>query len=236
MSSDSRSFAIVPAAGRGTRLDAAVPKQYLPLAGRTVLEWSVDVLDRARWIEQVLVVVAADDTRAAALLAARPRVRVIDVGGATRRDSVLNAMRMLTLARPHDWVLVHDAARPGLTAAALERLRGSLADDPVGGLLAQRVADTVKRAGGQVGAPRVAQTLERDGLWLAQTPQMFRYGPLLAALERHPSVTDEAGAIEADGGVPRLVEGPRSNFKVTTLEDLEMMQSLLDATDAADRR
>lgn len=236
MSSDSRSFAIVPAAGRGTRFDAAIPKQYLPLAGRTVLEWSVDVLDRARWIEQVLVVVAAGDTRAAALLGGRSRVRVLDVGGATRRDSVLNAMRSLTVARPDDWVLVHDAARPGLTAASLERLRESLADEPVGGLLAQRVADTVKRAGGQGPAERVAQTLERDGLWLAQTPQMFRYGPLLEALERHASVTDEAAAIEAAGLVPRLVEGPRSNFKVTTVEDLEMMQRLLAAADATDRR
>ena len=183
------------------------------------------------WIDRVLVVVAPGDAHAApacSALAARSggRLRIAEVGGATRRDSVLAGLETLAAAgaAAHDWVLVHDAARPGLGAAALERLRASLSAHPVGGLLALPVADTVKRADER---GEVAGTVAREGLWLAQTPQMFRLGVLREALARHPEVTDEAGAIEAEGLPALLVEGERRNFKVTTADDLALMAALL---------
>ena len=226
-----RFHAVVPAAGVGARLGAAVPKQYLEIGGVRVLARSVRPLLDAPWIDRVLVVVAPGDAHAApacSALAARSggRLRIAEVGGATRRDSVLAGLETLAAAgaASHDWVLVHDAARPGLGAAALERLRASLSAHPVGGLLALPVADTVKRADER---GEVAGTVAREGLWLAQTPQMFRLGVLREALARHPEVTDEAGAIEAEGLPALLVEGERRNFKVTTADDLALMAALL---------
>jgi 2-C-methyl-D-erythritol 4-phosphate cytidylyltransferase len=229
-----RHFAVVPAAGVGVRVGAGVPKQYLELAGATVLERSLDALRAADWIARIVVVTAPGDERAARLLAGAARVDVRATGGATRRESVLAGLRALAdAAAPDDWVLVHDAARPGLTVASLESLRAELAGDPVGGLLALPVADTVKRADAD---SRVERTLPRDGLWLAQTPQMFRYGLLRAALAAHADVTDEAGAIEAGGRAPRLVRGERRNFKVTTAEDLELMAAVLAGPGAGGQR
>jgi len=219
---------VIPAAGAGTRLGAAQPKQYLALGGRPMLRWSVDALLAALWIERVLVVVAPDDRRAAALLEGLERVEVLDAGGAARRDSVLAGLRALadSGARDDDWVLVHDAARPGLALQLLERLRDSLGESAVGGLLALPVSDTVKRAADD--GRSVAATVERERLWLAQTPQMFRLRLLLDALAAHPGVTDEAAAIERAGHALLLVEGARANFKVTTAEDLELMRALLE--------
>lgn len=248
-----RHYAIVPAAGVGSRFGAPMPKQYLPIGERTVLQWAVAPLLRARWIVEVLVVVAPDDDRAMGLFAGEPRVRVLAAGGATRRDTVLNALAHLHDARDDDWVLVHDAARPGLDDEALQRLRDALSGEPSadglpddriarlsgqqagqpsdprlrragGGLLAWPVSDTVKRAGD---GDRVAATLPREGLWLAQTPQMFGRALLQAALARHPQVTDEAGAVEAEGRPVRLVRGSSTNFKVTTSDDLALMRRLL---------
>ena len=220
-----RYFAVVPAAGVGARVGAACPKQYLPLAGRTVLQHALAALCAAEWIEQVVVVVAPGDHRARALLGDAPRVRISPTGGRARRDSVLAGLdALLGEAGDDDWVLVHDAARPGLTSAALLRLRDTLQDHPVGGLLALPVADTVKRARADAG---VECTVSREHLWLAQTPQMFRAGLLREALLRCPDATDEAGAVESMGQVPRLVEGERRNFKVTAAEDLLLMQAVL---------
>lgn len=218
----------MPAAGAGTRLGARQPKQYLALAGRPMLRWSVEALLSAPWIERVLVVVAPDDGCADGLLADLARVEVLAAGGATRRDSVLAGLRALAAsgARGDDWVLVHDAARPALPPGLLERLRDSVGASAVGGLLAVPVSDTVKRAAR--GRRSVDATVERSGLWLAQTPQMFRLGLLHDALLGHPAVTDEASAVERAGHVPLLVEGARTNFKVTTAEDLELMRALLE--------
>lgn len=220
-----RHFAVVPAAGVGTRVGAGVPKQYLEVAGVTVLERSLDALCSAPWIDRIVVVSAPGDDRARQLLAGRSRVEVHATGGATRRDSVLAGLMALEgVARAHDWVLVHDAARPGLTGDSLDTLRAALANDEVGGLLALPVADTVKRADVH---GRIAATVSRDGLWLAQTPQMFRFERLHTALAAHPHVTDEAAAVEAAGAMPLLVAGERRNFKVTTAEDLRLMTALL---------
>ncbi len=226
--STARFFAVIPAAGAGARLGAPQPKQYLALGARPMLRWSVDALRVAPWIERVLVVVAPGDRRAARLLAGLARVEVLALGGAARRDSVLAGLRALagTGARADDWVLVHDAARPGLAPGLLDRLRDALGESAVGGLLALPASDTVKRSG-EVGRS-VAATLERERLWLAQTPQMFRLGLLLDALAAHPGVTDEAAAVERAGHAPLLVEGARANFKVTTAEDLELMRALLE--------
>lgn len=223
-----RFLALVPAAGIGSRVGAALPKQYLRLGRQTMLEHSVDALRAAPWIDRVVVVVAPEDTRASALLADRSRVQVLREGGASRADTVLAGLRAMRRegARNDDWVLVHDAARPGLEPAMLERLRSCLGASPVGGLLAVPVGETVKQTGEDPEA--VAVTLDRDRLWVAQTPQMFRFGMLLEALAAHPLVTDEAAAIERAGHAPRLVEGGRSNFKVTTAEDIELMRSLLE--------
>ncbi len=222
-----RFLALVPAAGTGSRVGAALPKQYLPLGRQTMLEHSVDALRAAPWIDRVIVVVAPDDSRASTLLGARTRVEVLREGGASRRDTVLAGLQSMRRqgARAHDWVLVHDAARPGLSLAMLERLRSELAGSPAGGLLAMPVGDTVKQTAGDRNS--VAATLDRDRLWVAQTPQMFRLGLLLEALSAHAGVTDEAAAIERAGHAPRLVEGGRSNFKVTTAEDVALMRSLL---------
>ena len=232
-----RFFAVVPAAGVGTRLGAAIPKQYLEIGGRSLLTRSVDALLAVPWIDRVVVVVAPGDSHAPRVLGgldadAFARVRVEPVGGATRRDSVLAGLRALQAdpVQPpaaSDWVLVHDAARPGLPVEVLERLRGALREEAVGGIAALPVADTVKRADP---TEHVAATVSRSGLWLAQTPQMFRLATLCDALERHPEVTDEAAAIEACGLPVRLVEGDRRNFKVTTADDLAMMTMLLAGT------
>ncbi|MCD6675332.1 MAG: 2-C-methyl-D-erythritol 4-phosphate cytidylyltransferase [Burkholderiaceae bacterium] len=218
--------ALIPAAGIGTRVGGPLPKQYLALGARSMLEWSVDALCAATWIERVVVVVAPDDQRAAMLLHGRARVEVLARGGATRRDSVLAGLRSLMRRHDaHDWVLVHDAARPALDAAALERLRGAVSASRVGGLLALPVGDTVKRAAGD--RRSVAATVDREGLWAAQTPQMFRLGLLLDALAAHADVTDEASAVERNGHAPLLVEGARSNFKVTSAEDVALMRLVL---------
>lgn len=233
-----RYWAVVPAGGSGTRLGAATPKQYLDLAGQTMIEWSVAALMRADWIEKLLVVVAPTDPRAAVLLRDRSRVEVLARGGATRRDTVLEGLLYLrdSIGAPEsDWVMVHDAARPAVSLAALERLRDALAGGDTGGLLAVPVADTVKRerriaseAGGTVRrSPPVAATVDRSDLWLAQTPQMFRLGRLADALEQFSDVTDEASAIEAAGDPVLLIEGDRMNFKVTTADDLDLMRRVL---------
>lgn len=223
-----RFFAVVPAAGAGTRLGATQPKQYLALAGKPMLRWSVDALLAVQWIERVLVVAAPGDERAGALLAGVSRVQVLAAGGATRRDSVLAGLRSLAGAgaRDDDWVLVHDAARPGLAPSLLARLRDGLGQSAIGGLLSLPVSDTVKRTADD--RRSIAATVERERLWLAQTPQMFRLRLLLDALLAHPEVTDEAAAVERAGHAPLLVEGARANFKVTTAEDLELMRALLE--------
>ena len=200
-----RHFALVPAAGTGTRLGASVPKQYLPVAGRPLLWHAVANLLAHPSIGRVAVVLHPQDR----LFEQQPwaqmgeRVSALRCGGATRAESVRNGLSALSddLAAD-DWVLVHDAARPCLTLELLQRLIETLDGDAVGGLLAVPVADTLKRSGSD---QRVVRTEPREGLWRAQTPQMFRFGLLARALERADlaAVTDEASAVEALGLFPR---------------------------------
>jgi 2-C-methyl-D-erythritol 4-phosphate cytidylyltransferase/2-C-methyl-D-erythritol 2,4-cyclodiphosphate synthase len=214
------------------------PKQYLALAGATVLERTVAALADTGRFHTVLVVVSAGDETAVGLAGLqRPGVAIAAVGGATRRDSVLNGLNALSSthgAIGSDWVWVHDAARPGLEAECIERLATALIDEPVGALLALPVTDTVKRmqtvkttpaGGASSNGERSAGTVSREGLWLAQTPQVFPLDRLKNALNRHAEVTDEASAIEATGFTPRLVAGSRRNIKVTTMDDLTALRA-----------
>lgn len=230
-------FALVPAAGSGSRMGGELPKQYLPLAGRPMIFHALAALAAVPAIAKVYVVLASDDAEWAqhdwSELAGR--IEVLRCGGGTRAASVANGLRAMAgrtgdavAAVADDWVLVHDAARACVTPAQIAALIAAVGDDPVGGILAVPLADTLKRAGAfAADAGRIAATVPRDGLWLAQTPQMFRHAMLLAALERTPDVTDEAGAIEALGLLPKLVAADSSNFKVTWPLDLAMAELIL---------
>ncbi len=225
-------IAIVPAAGVGSRAGRGdMPKQYRPLGGVPMLRRAVLALLADARIAQVRVAVSAEDGWVEEALRGLPRTVWRPCGGPTRADTVAGALADAAL-RDDAWVLVHDAARPGLPAEALGRLIDACLDDEVGGLLALPVPDTVKAAQpGGAGGPYVRATVERDGLWLAQTPQMFRAGLLRHALaqarERGLAVTDEASAIEAQGLAPRLVTGSARNFKVTWPDDFALMEKWL---------
>jgi 2-C-methyl-D-erythritol 4-phosphate cytidylyltransferase len=224
-------WAVIPAAGAGRRMGGAIPKQYLPLAGRLVIEHTL-----ARFVEHpkiagIVVAVDASDDHWPSLKLASAKPLITVTGGRERCHSVLNALKHLqTLARADDWVLVHDAARPCLSPDDLDKLTTTLADDPVGGILAAPVRDTLKRADGE---NRIDQTVDRTALWHALTPQMFRLAVLHAALqasiEADVAVTDEAAAVERMGLRPRLVEGRSDNIKITHTQDLALAERILAA-------
>ncbi len=218
---------VIPAAGVGARMAADRPKQYLEVAGRCILEHTLDCFLDHPGLLGVMVCLAVDDPYWPNLaLASDPRIRRAD-GGRERADSVLAGLRALQLAGAveDDWVLVHDAARPNLARSDLDRLLDTLATDLVGGLLAVPARDTLKRADA---AGRVAQTVDRAVIWQAYTPQMFRLGDLRqaldAALAAGVPITDEASALEWVGKAPRLVEGRADNLKVTRPEDLQWLR------------
>ena len=220
-------WVVIPAAGIGSRMRADRPKQYLQLAGRTILEHTLDCfLDHPR-LKGLVLSLAADDPFWPALPCATDlRIQRVE-GGAERADSVLaGLLRLVELgAQEGDWVLVHDAARPNLARSDLDRLLAELADDPVGGLLAVPARDTLKRIGAD---GRVAETVDRSLIWQAYTPQMFRFAALHRALAdalvAGVAVTDEASALEWAGQAPRLVEGRADNLKITRPEDLEWLR------------
>jgi len=221
--------ALIPAAGSGTRFGGALPKQYQQLAGRPMLAWSLAAFAAVPEVASVTVVLAPGDVFFDAL---QLPAEVVRAGGATRHASVLNALDVLATRAvaplaDDDWILVHDAARPGITPALLRTLITTLGNDPVGGLLALPVADTLKRAADGC----VAATVPRDGLWQAQPPQMFRFGllrqALRAALDQGLAVTDEASAVEAAGYRPRLIPGSLRNAKVTWPDDQKMVEHFL---------
>ena len=227
--SERRYWAVVPAAGVGQRMCATVPKQYLRLAGCTVIEHTLDILLRHPRIRGVVVAINAVDTHWLSLPIAASR-RVLRVtGGAERAQSVLQGLQALQeWTHAQDWVLVHDAVRPCLRKSDLDALILALEHDPVGGLLATPVRDTMKRADSE---GRVSATEDRSNLWHAQTPQMFRYGVLTNALQtaigQGLTITDEASAVEGVGLAPRLVTGRADNIKITRPEDLALAEFYL---------
>ena len=207
----------------------ASPKQYLPLAGQPMIRHALATLCATPAVASVFVVLAPDDAHWPAVQMATlgPKLRILRCGGETRAHSVTNGLRAMAAelgAIDRDWVLVHDAARPCLTVAMVEKLIAEVGEDDAGGLLAVPVADTLKRAGD---GDRILQTVSRERLWQAQTPQMFRHKLLLAALTTAPQVTDEAGAVEALGHAPRLVAADVSNLKVTYPLDLQLAEWIL---------
>jgi 2-C-methyl-D-erythritol 4-phosphate cytidylyltransferase / 2-C-methyl-D-erythritol 2,4-cyclodiphosphate synthase len=222
-----RWFGLIPAAGIGSRVGGPIPKQYLPLGASTVLQTALNCLLTAK-PKQVLVVLAPADKHATPL-ALGDGVTLVYEGGATRSESVQAGLRALLRQGAHgqDWVLVHDAARPGLSVQALQALLAAGSNHPVGAYLALPCADTVRQIlGGDVLA------LPREQLWLAQTPQMFRISDLLLALQQMPQATDEASAMmlwakQHGLAMPAIVPGERANFKVTTAEDLALMQTIV---------
>lgn len=227
----SRYFALVPAAGSGSRMGDTRPKQYLPLAGQPLIRHTLATLCTHPRIEKVFVVLAVDDREWDrhdwSLLG--PKLTPLFCGGATRADSVLGGLRSISdRVAPKDWVLVHDAARPCLGGWHIDKLIETVGNDEVGGLLAVPVADTLKRADAH---GRSRGTVAREGLWQAQTPQMFRYVLLHRALESQRVVTDEAGAIEALGLHPLLVPADPTNLKVTWPQDLSLAQWILERRD-----
>ncbi|MEO7559499.1 MAG: 2-C-methyl-D-erythritol 4-phosphate cytidylyltransferase [Nitrosospira sp.] len=225
------SFALIPAAGSGSRMGDELPKQYLPLAGRPMIYYTLRILCSSSRIARVFVVLAPGDEEWLRhdWSEFSDRLVVLECGGETRAESVLNGLKAAQGASPindDDWVLVHDAARPCLGTTQLDKLMNELADDEVGGLLAVPVADTLKR--GNAGN-RVERTESRENLWQAQTPQMFRYKLLMEALSMSGGVTmtDDAGAIEALGLHPKLVLSDARNLKVTYPQDLALAELIL---------
>ena len=224
MADSQQYWAVIPAAGIGARMGSAIPKQYLPLNSKRVIEHTINTLLLHPAINGAVVAVSDDDTWWPQVKNQFDKPVWQAKGGAQRSDSVLSALEVLSEhANGHDWVLVHDAARPCLRHEDIDKLITELSDDSVGGILAVPVRDTMKRADAD---NLIEYTEERAGLWHALTPQMFHLTPLRDALQRaqaeHTVITDEAAAMEFIGLRPRLVEGHADNIKITRPEDLQL--------------
>lgn len=234
-----RCFALVPAAGVGSRSGADRPKQYVPLAGRPMIAHTLEALAAVTRLDATLVVLSPEDDEFQRCVPgfAGDRGWIAHCGGASRAETVAKGLQALRErgAQPHDWVLVHDAARCLLRPEWVDRLIDACEPDEIGGLLALPLADTLKDvasadAARDAGAvlPRVGATVDRRGKWAAQTPQMFRLGLLAPALARGTDgITDEASAVEALGHRPLLVEASMENFKVTWPADFALAERLL---------
>ena len=228
MNSNIPCWAVVPAAGVGKRMQADRPKQYLPLAGKTVIEHTLARLLQSGAFQAVAVAISVEDPYWPELeIATHPEV-ITAPGGKERADSVLSALKALQgRAVENDWVLVHDAARPCLTGEDIRLLITTLKDDAIGGILALSSHDTLK----QVDGDTISATLDRKHIWRALTPQMFRYGMLRDALQQaegNPAITDEASALEIQGFRPKIVEGRPDNIKITRPEDLALAQFYME--------
>jgi 2-C-methyl-D-erythritol 4-phosphate cytidylyltransferase / 2-C-methyl-D-erythritol 2,4-cyclodiphosphate synthase len=243
-----RLWAIVPAAGRGERFASSaspgIPKQYTPLLGRSVLEWSLRALLAEPRIQGIVVVLAAGDAHWAEIARSLDSPKLLTtIGGAHRQDSVMNGLEYLApTAQADDWILVHDAARPCLRAGDLSALCDALENNPrsaaaeIGGVvLAAPIVDTIKRE-----LPHGLETVDRTGLWRALTPQIFAYAALRKALNDAAAdklaVTDEAQAMERMGIRAALVPGSPFNIKVTRAEDLEVAAAILKMGESSQMR
>lgn len=236
MSSAVKYWVIIPAAGSGSRMQSDIPKQYLEILGKTIIEHTISVFLGSEKIQQVMVCLPAEDTVFSNLgVAQSPKVSTTQ-GGSSRAESVFNGLQALS-ADEQDWVLVHDAARPCFSSELLETLLTELVEDEVGGIVAVPAKDTLKLADPD---NRINSTVDRSTIWQAQTPQMFRYHLLKEslglALSQSVEITDEASAIEWAGYQPKLIEGDARNLKVTTSEDLALVEFLLGAKASTIRR
>jgi len=221
-------WAVVPAAGVGKRMNADRPKQYLELANKTVIEHTLLRLLSAGVFTAVAVAISKEDPYWPELEVSKHEKIITADGGKERADSVLSALTSIrSFAADDDWVLVHDAARPCITATDIKLLIDTLRDDEVGGILALSSHDTLKDVQGK----NICGTLDRSHIWRALTPQMFKYGSLKNALEiaeGNPAITDEASALELQGLQPKIVEGRPDNIKITRPEDLALAQFYME--------
>jgi 2-C-methyl-D-erythritol 4-phosphate cytidylyltransferase len=218
---------IIPAAGAGNRMATAIPKQYLPLCGKPIVSHCIQTFFSCPRIASINLALSAEDFFWRSLtLDSNSRLNLHYTGGDTRAQTVLNTLEaMRSSVAEDDWILVHDAARPGLTVTLLNQLLDTLEHDDVGGLLALPLADTLKQSNAE---QRVEKTIPREGLWQAQTPQMFRFNLLQKALASFDGApTDEAQAVEALGLQPKLVVGSLRNMKITYPQDMALMEVLM---------
>lgn len=216
---------IIPAAGIGNRMESALPKQYIPVLGKPMISHSVQTFFACPRIANIHLALNPEDAFWHSLkLDPNSRLHLHYTGGESRAQTVLNTLNSISVAAD-DWILVHDAARPGLDATLLNHLLDSLQDDAVGGLLALPLADTLKQSNSD---GRSEKTISRERLWQAQTPQMFRYETLKKALQQNGgTATDEAQAIEALGLQPKLIVGSLKNMKVTYPQDMAFVEALM---------
>ncbi len=225
---DAQYWVLIPAAGVGRRMGFTIPKQYLKISHQSILEHTISLFLAHSFIKKVIVIVHSEDTEWPNVNIDHSKIATV-VGGALRADSVMQGLEHLrSFAAINDWVLVHDAVRPCLQQERLSQFIKTIADHPVGGLMATPVVDTIKKV---TANGRVCQTILRENLWIAQTPQMFRYGLLYSALQQalkiKASVTDEASAIELAGQAPLIFEGDHYNIKVTQPDDLRYVRDYL---------
>ena len=225
-------FVVIPAAGKGKRFSPSgdIVKQHASLLGKSILQRAIEPFVAHQKIKSVVVVLSPDepDLRGNESYAEHQKLSFTRTGGGTRAETVINGIRSFgAFAKPEDWILVHDAARPLVTTALIDRLISNVMDDSAGGLLACRLVDTIKSSDDR---NRVASTTDRSKLWAAQTPQMFRRNVLeqaLSMLSDLNDITDESAAIEALGIKPLLVESDSSNFKITYAHDLDRAKIVL---------
>jgi len=225
-------WAFIPAGGLGRRMNAPVPKQYLPLLGRPVILHTLERLVSSARVQGVMVGIASDDAHWPKVhpeLKSVPKFLGTSPGGETRAHTVLNGLKALaSKANPDDWVLVHDAVRPCVRVADIDKLIQAVSSDEHGGLLAQPVSDTVKQVDQD---KRVVATIQREGLWRAATPQMFRIRQLQQTLEQSMKtgavITDEASAMEQAGFRPKVVACHPDNIKITLAEDFALAELFL---------
>jgi len=222
MVSRQKIWTVIPAAGMGTRIGGEIPKQYLNLNGKQIIEYTLEKLAAHQQIAGIIVAISTHD-RYWSNITLPAKIPVINVeGGSERHHSVLNALiRLAEIIQSNDWVLVHDAARPCIRQDDIDKLINAVVDHPVGGILGVPVSDTMKRVDQH---KQIIDTVNRSGVWHAQTPQMFRLGSLIDAIKHaiasNVPVTDEAGAMELQGFSPLMVEGHKDNIKITEPQDL----------------
>jgi 2-C-methyl-D-erythritol 4-phosphate cytidylyltransferase len=220
---------IIPAAGVGTRMENVLPKQYLPLAGKPIISHIIQTFFNNPRIASIhLALSPQDEFWRSFTLNPESRLHIHYSGGESRSETVLNTLNLMNVSED-DWILVHDAARPGLSNATLNRLIETLEQDDVGGLLAMPVADTIKKSNE---VNMIEKTISRQNLWQAQTPQMFKYATLKQALSQYEGLpTDEAEAVESLGLSPKLVHGELRNLKVTYPQDLALLEMIFEKSE-----
>ncbi|MFT5396253.1 MAG: 2-C-methyl-D-erythritol 4-phosphate cytidylyltransferase [Gammaproteobacteria bacterium] len=230
MSDSSKYWVVIPAAGVGSRMGVDKPKQYISINNKTIIEHTIDCFIDREEIEKIIIAISKEDEFWPTLAISNHEKIITAPGGEERYQSVLNSLQALSgKAENSDWVMVHDAARPCLNQSAIDRLIIELRTHDVGGILAMPCRDTMKRAND---TGEIDKTVERDLLWHAQTPQMFKYGMLLSAIEdalkNKTVVTDESMAIERMGFKPMLIHGHQENMKLTHKDDIEPLKAYLD--------